>query len=114
MGFSLSGWFQRRKIDSDLERMRHVATQHTVVVNPFHAVAIKPGEGCCGAALALRGKRFLSREAPAVPLPDCGAARCTCTYLHFDDRRSGGDRRRAAAQPAQERRRSRGRRADDH
>ena len=55
----------------------------------FHAVGIKPaGEGqSCNVVLALRGQRFLSPEAPTLPLPDCDAAVCNCTYRHYDDRR---------------------------
>jgi hypothetical protein len=113
MGFDLPEWFQRRKFQSDLDRVRHAATRQHVVVNPYHAVGVKPGKDCCGAAQALRGKRFLSSEAPRVPLRECTAHTCGCTYQHFDDRRSGIDRRRATAHPAGERRRSRGRRVDD-
>jgi hypothetical protein len=110
MGFSLSEWLQRRRFDADFRAVQHAATQHKVVVNPYHAVA---GKDCCDAAQALRGQRFLSAEAPKVPLKGCTAGRCTCTYAHFDDRRSGIDRRRVAAHPREERRRSRGRRVDD-
>lgn len=113
MAFNLSEWFKRRRLEADLERVQHAATRQHVVVNPYHAVGIKPGKDCCGAAQAIRGKRFLSREAPRTPLRDCTRATCTCTYLHFDDRRSGVDRRRAAGQPANERRRSHGRRVED-
>ena len=114
MGFSLSEWFQRRKFEADLGRAQQAATQQHVVVNPYHAVGIKPGKDCCGAAQAIRGKRFLSREAPSTPLRDCTAATCTCTYQHFDDRRSGVDRRQVAGHPRNERRLSRGRRVEDH
>ena len=113
MRFRLSEWLKRRKLDGDLERARHTATRHTVVVNPHHSVAIKPGNPCCDAAQKLRGKRFLSRDAPPLPLRDCGAEKCACTYQHFDDRRSGIDRRRVGSHPANERRGSRGRREDD-
>ena len=114
MGFRVAEWFQRRRLDADLERAQHAATRQHVVVNPFHAVAIKPTNGCCGAAQALKGKRFLSAEAPKVPLRECTAPTCTCTYQHYDDRRSGVDRRQVAGHPRDERRRSRGRRVEDH
>jgi hypothetical protein len=65
------------------------------ISNPYHAVQITPppGNGCkavqdCGA------KRFLSSEAPTLPLPGCDAAQCKCRYVHRDDRRAGP--RRAA------------------
>jgi hypothetical protein len=60
----------------------------------WHAVSIVPRQQACAAALALRGKRFLSRtEAPPLPLPDCTLpADCSCVYKHHADRR-GGPRR---------------------
>ena len=87
-------------------------------VNPWHAVAIAPGPRACDAARELRDHRFLSREAPPLPLKKCDSAECTCRYEHFDDRRKGprraheigvsidgheGDERRAevTARPAQ-------------
>ena len=65
----------------------------------FHAVGIKPaGQGqSCDVVLALRGQRFLSAEAPTLPLPDCDAAQCSCTYGHYDDRRSSSRRLGARA-----------------
>ena len=41
--------------------------------------------------------RYLSREAPILPLPTCNSKGCACRYLHHDDRRSGEDRRYAIA-----------------
>ena len=60
--------------------------------NRFHAVTIEPGARACGEARALAGKRFLSREAPPLPLKGCGSSRCECRYGHYDDRRKGGRR----------------------
>ena len=37
----------------------------------WKAVAILPGESACAAAWELRSKRFLTRNAPRLPLPDC-------------------------------------------
>ncbi len=60
----------------------------------FHAVGIKSAgeDQSCDVVLALRGQRFLSAEAPALPLPDCDAVECSCTYRHYDDRRSSSRR----------------------
>jgi hypothetical protein len=60
---------------------------------PYHAVSIKPGQDCCEAAAQLGGIRFLPARAPALPLPNCRAAVCRCSYQHFADRRAGDDRR---------------------
>lgn len=53
----------------------------------YHAVGIVPGPRCCAHARALQGQRFLSRDAPSLPLRGCTSADCTCHYEHFDDRR---------------------------
>jgi hypothetical protein len=66
---------------------RKAATAH-------HAVEIVAGRHACAAALALRDERFLSREAPALPLASCGSTACECRYEHFDDRRKRGRRAR--------------------
>ena len=58
----------------------------------WHAVCIAPGERACDAARLLAGRRFLSRDAPALPLKNCDNAACTCRYEHFDDRRKGARR----------------------
>jgi len=84
----------------------------------FHAVSIIPGEDACSAAYRFTGQRFLSAYAPRLPLPTCDVARCTCHYKHHKDRRAGPRRRSevgmmTAPYSGSERRRSRGRRADD-
>jgi hypothetical protein len=56
-------------------------------VSPYHAVEVVPGRHACAAALALRDRRFLSREAPTLPLTGCSVGECTCRYQHHDDRR---------------------------
>jgi len=90
------------------------------ITNPYHAVSIVPTPaGACEAVKALAGRRFLSKEAPTMPLPGCAATACRCAYKHHDDRRSM--RRRAvdrAGPPTRgprgdERRRAPGRRSTD-
>jgi hypothetical protein len=58
-------------------------------IQPYHAVSIAPGDRCCAASRDLVGKRFLSRDAPPLPLKDCTQPTCTCRYAHYDDRRKG-------------------------
>jgi hypothetical protein len=60
---------------------------HYHITNPYHAVSIVPGAMCCSAARDLRSQRFLSREAPPLPLAGCTVSPCRCSYKHFDDRR---------------------------
>jgi hypothetical protein len=57
-------------------------------ITTYHAVTIVPGPRCCAHARALQGQRFLSKEAPALPLRGCNSADCTCRYEHYDDRRA--------------------------
>ena len=60
-----------------------------------HAVSVRPGTDACAAAASAEHQRWLSREAPQLPLPGCtGPDSCRCTYQHHEDRRAGG--RRAA------------------
>lgn len=59
----------------------------------YHAVSIKVTGMACAAAKDLTGQRFLSTEAPRLPLPGCTAADCNCRFVHHKDRRSGKDRR---------------------
>ena len=62
--------------------------------NPFHAVTIATGPRACAPARLLRDRRFLSREAPALPLKACDCTDCACRYEHYDDRRKTGRRAR--------------------
>lgn len=59
----------------------------------FHAVSIKVGGKACDAAREMEGRRFLSSAAPKIPLPRCDNSKCTCRFIHHDDRRAGEDRR---------------------
>lgn len=87
---------------------------------PYHSVSIMTGAGACQTARTLRNVRFLSAEAPLLPLVSCDATRCNCKFAHHADRRRG-DRRNAysaeshgyAIQGGAERRERRGRRQSD-
>jgi hypothetical protein len=59
----------------------------------FDAVSIKIGPRACTAAKYLIGKRFLSSQAPALPLSKCDISDCQCKYGYYKDRRSEDDRR---------------------
>jgi hypothetical protein len=58
----------------------------------FGAVQIRPRGGACRAARLLAKHRFLAKNAPALPLRECMAARCACTFSKLPDRRSDGRR----------------------
>jgi hypothetical protein len=60
------------------------------VSNPWHAVAISSGPSCCRASVQARNVRFLSSEAPPLPLAGCTSPKtCACKYKHYGDRRAG-------------------------
>ena len=86
----------------------------------WRSVKVRPGLIACRYATDLQDHVFLSREAPELPLPNCGERDCRCHYVFHDDRRSGIDRRaqldrleRLLSGRRDDRRRSPGRRASD-
>lgn len=87
--------------------------------NRWSAVSITCTSGSCGAAQALKGRRYLGVDAPRLPLLNCTSPEiCPCVYHKHIDRRAGprresesGSLRRQSANP--ERRRGRGRRSTD-
>jgi hypothetical protein len=70
------------------EPARVVLTERAQVVNPYHAVSIVAGSQACEAAKALQGRRFLSKEAPRLPIEGCTSGNCHCHYAHHEDRRA--------------------------
>jgi hypothetical protein len=60
--------------------------------HPYHAVSIRHGKNPCAAAKALGEQRFLAKDAPRLPLPECDAERCGCAFAHHEDRRDEGRR----------------------
>jgi hypothetical protein len=87
---------------------------------PWHAVSITPVRWCCEAARSRGGFRFLSREAPRLPLAECSSTEdCSCLYRHHADRRGKHRRKdealgvRRNAPMANDRREIPGRRAED-
>ena len=91
---SVKGIFGRRERPVAVPPKVTRPEERVSIVNPFHAASIKAGPRCCHAAGSMAGMRFLSREAPRLPLPQCDVAACECRYVHHDDRR--GDPRRAS------------------
>ena len=85
------GMFARDEPPAADKASRLVAKKAT---QTFHAVTIQPGRLCCQEARALQGQRFLSREAPTLPLRNCTCENCTCLYQHYGDRRAGARRAR--------------------
>jgi hypothetical protein len=61
--------------------------------NAYAAVSIHSYKDRCTAAEQVAGHRFLSNEAPPLPLESCTSEKCHCVYMHHSDRRGGADRR---------------------
>src|SRR5215831_6332311 len=87
---------------------------------PWHAVRVVAGDAACAAVVKLENTRFLSGQAPQLPLHDCSSpSRCKCTYRHFSDRRATAPRRWVdrtglpVPRLEDERRKNRGRRRAD-
>ncbi len=59
----------------------------------YYGVVFRPGPTACRFANALRDQRFLSEEAPRLPVSGCDASRCECLLIPTDDRRDSQDRR---------------------
>ena len=55
--------------------------------NPYLAVSVSCPKDACAAARKLEAKRFLAKEAPPLPLPNCTAKKCGCRFTHYADRR---------------------------
>lgn len=87
-----AGLFKKAKALLGRETPEPVPAAPRKAPNKFHAVSIVPGPRACAEARALSGQRFLSRDAPSLPLKNCGSAQCDCRYGHYDDRRKGNRR----------------------
>jgi hypothetical protein len=95
-------------------------TAPTTLRTPWHAVSIVNSAACCATAMGLLGSRFLSKEAPRLPLKGCSmGSDCRCSYQHHEDRRVLSRRAPDLWNPGhtryvrEERRRERGRRSAD-
>lgn len=53
----------------------------------FHAVTIVPARPCCKLVRRHGDTRYLTAEAPRLPLSGCRVAECRCRYMHHEDRR---------------------------
>ena len=70
----------------------------------YRGVSIQPDSSiACEAAKALENVRFLTDEAPMLPLSGCcNPAGCRCKYLHYDDRRTEARRESDAGLPVKD------------
>jgi hypothetical protein len=87
-----AGLFKRARDLLGREAPAGPDTAKRKVTKRFHAVCVVAGARSCAEARSLKDHRFLSHEAPPLPLAGCGSSRCECHYEHFEDRRKGGRR----------------------
>jgi hypothetical protein len=63
------------------------------MLSHYHAVSIRHPSRCCQAVKQLDEQRFLSTEAPSLPLARCNLpSQCKCRYRHHTDRRDDARR----------------------
>jgi len=92
------------KLNTGHKRHRHYAkavNQHADGTKPhasqahhFHSVSIVNDGSCCKQVETFSGKRFLSKDAPEIPMEECTMTHCQCRYQHHEDRRQIGNDRR--------------------
>jgi hypothetical protein len=67
----------------------------------YQAVSIRHPARCCGAVQSLDSQRFLSSEAPDLPLSTCSTpGQCQCCYRILGDRRGDPQRDAGVGPPA--------------
>jgi hypothetical protein len=70
------------------------------MLSQYHAVSVKPANRYCKAVKQVNNQRFLSNEAPRLPLSGCSSPKqCACRYLHHTDRRDDARRDCDAGMP---------------
>lgn len=68
---------------------RDTSLEGATPARTFQAVSIFHGAYACPAARQLSELRYLAKDAPTLPLPDCTMPdSCECRYLKHKDRRS--------------------------
>jgi len=81
--------------------LRHAARQKAYLSAPaarrdapgrYHCVEVCAGVHACKAVRQFGRVRYLSSEAPGLPVSGCTAQQCACSYVHHPDRRED-DRR---------------------
>ena len=90
--------FERRKKKRILPAIRKHKQPVSALTHLFHGIEIVPGGNACKDAQSISHKRFLSDEAPRLPLDQCERPQgCDCKYKHFVDRRTDEARRASDA-----------------
>jgi len=75
----------------EVRKSSPVESNKAVKKQAWHSVSIIRGRQPCAAVVQLNGQKWLSAQAPQLPIKGCDK-QCECRYRHHDDRRSA-DRR---------------------
>jgi hypothetical protein len=92
--FSRGSMVLGRRRSVNKRRRAQVATKD----GEYQCVTIRPCLEGCVAVTEQQGNRYLSNEAPELPLPGCDTGECSCRYQYHMDRRENEDRRFKLAQ----------------
>ena len=65
----------------------------------YRCVELRYRSDACDAVKRIGAERFLPGEAPEIPVPGCEGAKCSCRYVHRDDRRHSDRRNPVAYRP---------------
>lgn len=100
------------------QKLQQKLVQRENSTRTFHAVSILPARPSCKLVKRYTNTRYLTSDAPRLPLAGCRVQPCRCRYAHYQDRREedrrnpfgidhvpigvgsnrrGGDRRRVRA-----------------
>ena len=91
VGFGYYGSRQRKFV----RKPKLAVDDHvTFPIASFRGRSIQFTENACSAVKELKDKRFLFSEAPELPVKNCNIGSCECTYIEYEDRRSGDNNRR--------------------
>jgi hypothetical protein len=61
----------------------------------YRSAEIVFDECACDAVKTLARVRFLVRDVPLIPVPNCTMRKCKCAYVRFNDRRNLSEGRRS-------------------
>jgi hypothetical protein len=83
-------WHQRRGRD---QSSGAPSVSRKKAANDFASVELRCGRTACKSARSLAGNAILAVEAPVLPLANCDASTCQCSYRKIEDRRQEDGRR---------------------
>jgi hypothetical protein len=86
-------WYASTRSAARLKKALDESADAPLYQSPFKCVVIHPCTHSCKQARAYQAKPILANNVPVLPLQDCDALACECSFLPQEDRRMGMDRR---------------------